>query len=427
LELTPVTLVLHKPAQVPFDKAGALLTVQSHCAQDVSGIRVLKRHFQKLESLVPLETGATGLVVFTQDWRTERKLLEDMDAMEHELIADVGGEAPPEAMQKIARLLKEKNAVMVSHYYVHPDLQDLAEATGGMVSDSLEMARFGRDHSAQTLVVSGVKFMGETSKILSPHKTVLMPDLDATCSLDLGCPIQEFSAFCDTHPDRTVVVYANTSAEVKARADWLVTSSCALDVVRYLKDRGEKILWAPDRHLGDYIYRETGADMVMWEGTCIVHDEFKAFELQALMKEHPGARVLVHPEAPREVIALADAVGSTSGLIKAAQSLDATEYIVATDNGLLHKLRALNPGKVFIEAPTAGNSATCKSCAHCPWMAMNGLADVARVLETGANQIHVDPALGERARLPIDRMLAFTAALRNGQPLGALVPHMGAV
>ena len=165
----------------------------------------------------------------------------------------------------------------------------------------------------------------------------------------------------------------------------------------------------------------------MWEGTCIVHDEFKAFELQALMKEHPGARVLVHPEAPREVIALADAVGSTSGLIKAAQSLDATEYIVATDNGLLHKLRALNPGKVFIEAPTAGNSATCKSCAHCPWMAMNGLADVARVLETGANQIHVDPALGERARLPIDRMLAFTAALRNGQPLGALVPHMGAV
>jgi len=329
--------------------------------------------------------------------------------------------------EKIARLLKEKNAVMVSHYYVHPDLQDLAEATGGMVSDSLELARFGRDHAAQTLVVSGVKFMGETSKILSPHKTVLMPDLDATCSLDLGCPIQEFGAFCDAHPDRTVVVYANTSADVKARADWLVTSSCALDVVRHLKDRGEKILWAPDRHLGDYIYRETGADMVMWEGSCIVHDEFKAFELQALMKEHPGARVLVHPEAPHEVIALADAVGSTSGLIKAAQNLNATEFIVATDNGLLHKLRALNPGKVFIEAPTAGKSATCKSCAHCPWMAMNGLADVARVLETGANQIHVDSALGERARLPIDRMLAFTAALRNGQPVGALVPNIGAV
>ncbi|MGL6203632.1 MAG: quinolinate synthase, partial [Giesbergeria sp.] len=206
---------------------------------------------------------------------------------------------------KIRRLLKEKNAVMVSHYYVHPDLQDLAEETGGIVSDSLEMARFGRDHAAQTLVVSGVRFMGETAKILSPEKTVLMPDLDANCSLDLGCPIEEFSAFCDQHPDRTVVVYANTSAAVKARADWLVTSSCALDIVRALKDAGHKILWAPDRHLGDYIRRETGADMVPWPGACIVHDEFKAFELEALKKDHPHAKVLVHPESPAEVIALA--------------------------------------------------------------------------------------------------------------------------
>jgi quinolinate synthase len=327
---------------------------------------------------------------------------------------------------RIAQLLKEKNAVMVSHYYVHPDLQDLAEATGGLVSDSLEMARFGRDHAAQTLVVSGVKFMGETSKILSPHKTVLMPDLDATCSLDLGCPIDEFSAFCDAHPDRTVVVYANTSAQVKARADWLVTSSCALDIVRALKAQGQKILWAPDKHLGGYIQRETGADMVFWEGSCIVHDEFKAFELESLMREHPKAKVLVHPESPADVVALADAVGSTSAILKAAQTLDATEFIVATDNGMMHKLRTLNPGKTFIEAPTAGNSATCKSCAHCPWMAMNGLAGVAHVLETGTNQIHVDPTLGLRARLPIDRMLAFTAALRNGQPTSGLVPHIGA-
>ena len=326
----------------------------------------------------------------------------------------------------IRRLLKEKNAVMVSHYYVHPDLQDLAEETGGLVSDSLEMARFGRDHSAQTLVVSGVKFMGETSKILSPHKTVLMPDLDATCSLDLGCPIKEFNAFCDAHPDRTVVVYANTSAEVKARADWLVTSSCALDIVRALKDKGQKILWAPDKHLGGYIQRETGADMVFWEGACIVHDEFKAFELEALMKEHPKAKVLVHPESPQDIVALAHAVGSTSGILKAAQTLDATEFIVATDNGMLHKLRTLNPGKTFIEAPTAGNSATCKSCAHCPWMAMNGLAGVAHVLEHGTNQIHVNPALGERARLPIDRMLAFTAALKNGQAVSGLIPNIGA-
>ncbi|MBP6120326.1 MAG: quinolinate synthase NadA [Giesbergeria sp.] len=327
---------------------------------------------------------------------------------------------------KIRRLLKDKNAVMVSHYYVHPDLQDLAEETGGIVSDSLEMARFGRDHAAQTLVVSGVRFMGETAKILSPEKTVLMPDLDATCSLDLGCPIEAFSPFCDQHPDRTVVVYANTSAAVKARADWLVTSSCALDIVRALKDAGQKILWAPDRHLGAYIQRETGADMVMWNGACIVHDEFKAFELEALKKDHPGAKVLVHPESPADVIALADAVGSTSGILKAAQEMDATEFIVATDNGMMHKLRTLNPGKVFYEAPTAGNSATCKSCAHCPWMAMNGLAGVAQVLETGSNTIHVDPAIIPRARLPIDRMLAFTAALKKGQPVAGWVPNIGA-
>ncbi|MBW8313723.1 MAG: quinolinate synthase NadA [Thiobacillus sp.] len=331
-----------------------------------------------------------------------------------------------ELKDKIRGLLKERNAVMVSHYYVHPDLQDLAVETGGIVSDSLEMARFGRDHAAQTLVVSGVRFMGETAKILSPEKTVLMPDLDANCSLDLGCPIDEFSAFCDAHPDRTVVVYANTSAAVKARSDWLVTSSCALDIVKALKDKGHKILWAPDKHLGGYIQRETGADMLMWNGSCIVHDEFKAFELEALKKEHPKAKVLVHPESPADVVALADAVGSTSGILKAAHEMDSHEFIVATDNGMMHMLRQQNPGKVFIEAPTAGNSATCKSCAHCPWMAMNGLAGVAQVLEKGLNQIHVDPALIPRARLPIDRMLAFTAAHRAGQDAGALVPNIGA-
>ena len=332
-------------------------------------------------------------------------------------------------MQRCAELLMAHNAVLVAHYYVDGDLQDLALATGGCVADSLEMARFGRDHAAQTLVVAGVRFMGETAKILSPEKTVRMPDLDATCSLDLGCPPDDFAAFCDAHPDRTVVVYANTSAAVKARADWVVTSSCALDIVRALKAQGQKILWAPDRHLGGYIQRETGADMVMWNGACIVHDEFKAFELQALKQAHPLAKVLVHPESPVDVVALADAVGSTSAILKAAQEMDAPEFIVATDNGMMHKLRTLNPGKVFIEAPTAGNSATCKSCANCPWMAMNGLAGVLHVLEAldgGSNAVHVDPAMIPRARQPIDRMLAFTAALKNGQPVAGLVPHLGA-
>ncbi len=311
---------------------------------------------------------------------------------------------------KIRRLLKEKNAVLVAHYYVDADLQDLAEETGGCVSDSLEMARFGRDHAAHTLVVAGVRFMGETAKILSPEKTILMPDLDATCSLDLGCPADEFAAFCDAHPDRTVVVYANTSAAVKARADWMVTSSIGLDIVAHLHAQGKKILWAPDRHLGSYIQKQTGADMLLWQGSCLVHDEFKGLELELLKREHPEAKILVHPESPAAVVALADVVGSTSQLIAAAQQLDATEFVVATDNGILHKMRMAAPGKVFIEAPTAGNSATCKSCAHCPWMAMNGLQNLAEVLESGRNEIQVDAGIREKAVVCIDRMLDFAAA-----------------
>ncbi|MDY7578818.1 quinolinate synthase NadA [Herbaspirillum sp. RTI4] len=311
--------------------------------------------------------------------------------------------------ERIKVLLKEKKAVLVAHYYVDADLQDLAEETGGCVSDSLEMARFGRDHEAQTLVVAGVRFMGETAKILSPHKTILMPDLDATCSLDLGCPADEFAAFCDAHPDRTVVVYANTSAAVKARADWMVTSSIGLDIVAHLHAQGKKILWAPDKHLGGYIQQKTGADMLLWQGSCLVHDEFKGVELELLRAAHPRAKVLVHPESPAAVVAQADVVGSTSQLIAAAQSLDAPEFIVATDNGILHKMRMAAPGKHFIDAPTAGNSATCKSCAHCPWMAMNGLQNLLDVLESGRNQIQVEPAIAAKAVLCIDRMLDFAA------------------
>ena len=310
----------------------------------------------------------------------------------------------------IKRLLKERRAVLLAHYYVEPDIQDLAEETGGCVADSLEMARFGRAQAAPTLVVSGVRFMGETAKILNPEKRVLMPDLDATCSLDLGCPADEFSAFCDRHPARTVVVYANTSAAVKARADWVVTSAIALDLVRHLHERGEKILWAPDRHLGRYVEEQTGADMLLWYGACVVHEEFKALELELLKQEHPRAKVLVHPESPAEVIRLADAVGSTTQIIRAAQELEAEEFIVATDNGILHKMKTLMPEKHFIEAPTAGAGAACKSCAHCPWMAMNGLANLAETLETGANEVRVDPEIGRLAYRPIDRMLAFAAA-----------------
>lgn len=314
--------------------------------------------------------------------------------------------------EQIAAELKKQDAVLVAHYYCDPALQELAEATGGCVADSLEMARFGRDHEAQTLVVAGVRFMGETAKILSPEKRILMPTLEATCSLDLGCPVQEFSAFCDQHPERTVVVYANTSAAVKARADWVVTSSCALEIVETLMDNGEKIIWGPDKHLGRYIQRETGADMLLWDGACIVHEEFKTQQLEDMKALYPDAAVLVHPESPEAVIELADVVGSTSRLIRAATEMDQQAFIVATDKGIFYKMQQLNPNKTFIEAPTAGEGASCRSCASCPWMAMNTLEALLHSLQTGSNEVLVDPALVPRAVKPLQRMLDFASEAR---------------
>ncbi len=316
--------------------------------------------------------------------------------------------------ERIKALLVEKNAVLIAHYYTDPEIQALAEETGGCVADSLEMARFGNQHSAQTLIIAGVKFMGETAKVLTPEKTVVMPTLEATCSLDLGCPIKEFSEFCDQHPDRTVVVYANTSTAVKARADWIVTSSCALEIVEHLEEQGEKIIWGPDRHLGSYIQKQTGADMIMWQGACIVHDEFKTKALKDMKALHPDAAVLVHPESPADVIELADAVGSTSQLIKAAQDLANQKFIVATDRGIFYKMQQLCPEKEFFEAPTAGEGATCRSCAHCPWMAMNGLKAIEEaLLDPNGKEVFVDMSLREGALRSTNRMLEFSASLKR--------------
>ncbi|MBY5920829.1 quinolinate synthase NadA [Ferrimonas balearica] len=324
-------------------------------------------------------------------------------------------EAKQAYRERIKRLLKEKDAVLVAHYYTDPEIQALAEETGGCVADSLEMARFGAEHPASTLVVAGVRFMGETAKTLTPDKRVLMPTLAATCSLDLGCPADEFTAFCDAHPDHTVVVYANTSAAVKARADWVVTSSIALEIVEHLDSEGHKILWAPDRHLGSYIAKQTGAEMLMWQGACVVHDEFKAKALLDLKAQNPDAAVLVHPESPQAVVDVADAVGSTSQLIKASQELPNQTFIVATDKGIFYKMQQLSPEKNFIEAPTGGNGATCRSCAHCPWMAMNGLEAIEKALtadDKTEHEVFVDPDLGEKAMIPLNRMLDFAAELR---------------
>ncbi len=311
-------------------------------------------------------------------------------------------------VDRIKHLLKDRDAVLVAHYYVDEQLQRLADETGGHVADSLGMAAFGNTHPAKTLVVIGVRFMGETAKILNPEKTVLMPDLNANCSLDIGCPADEFAAYCQDHLDRTVVVYANTSAAVKALADWMVTSSNAVDIVNYLKQRGGKFIWAPDRHLGRYIQQQTGADMLRWQGSCVVHDEFKADELKLLKQKHPDAQVLVHPESPEEVVALADVVGSTTRLIKTASESRSDTLIVATDVGIFHKMHEAAPGKKLIIAPTGGISPTCNMCAQCPWMAMNGLENLAAVLESGDNEIHVPEDIRRKALVSIQRMLDFS-------------------
>jgi quinolinate synthase len=309
--------------------------------------------------------------------------------------------------------LKSKNAVLIAHYYTNPLIQELAEETGGTVSDSLEMARFGNNHEADTLIIAGVKFMGETAKILTPEKRVLMPTLDATCSLDLGCPAEEFNEFCNQHPDRTVVVYANTSAAVKARADWVVTSSIALEVVDYLDTKGEKILWAPDKYLGDYIQKQTGADMLLWNGSCIVHEEFKSRGLLDLKKVYPDAAILVHPESPASVIGLADVAGSTSQLIEAAKSLPNKRLIVATDQGIFFKMQQAVPDKSLIVAPTGGSGATCRSCASCPWMGMNSLENLLVCIQQGRNEVTVDPNISSLARKSLDRMMNFRQGMKT--------------
>lgn len=345
-----------------------------------------------------------------------------MPAVDHDAVrraaaeaADIAYTIPPisdtERQRLKARIheqLVKQDAVLVAHYYVDAELQQLAEESGGYVSDSLDMARFGHEHPASTLVVIGVRFMGETAKILNPEKRVLMPDLRATCSLDMNCPADEFSAFCDQYPDHTVVVYANTSAAVKARADWMVTSGSAVAVIEHLLKNGEKIIWGPDKHLGSYIENLTGAEMKIWQGSCIVHEEFRALELKQLKAQHPEAAVLVHPESPAAVIALADVVSSTTGLIRAAAEMDNPSFIVATDNGIFYKMQKAAPGKTLIEAPNAGIGATCQSCAHCPWMAMNNLRNLAEVLETGANEIHIDKPIRDRAVKSIQRLLDFS-------------------
>ena len=314
-----------------------------------------------------------------------------------------------EIKEQIKLSLIRENAVIIAHYYTDRLVQELAEELGGVVSDSLEMARYGKNCDADTLIVAGVAFMGETAKILTPKKRVIMPSLEATCSLDIGCQIGEFNEFCDRYPDRTIVVYANTSAAIKARADWVVTSSIAVDVIDHLDAKGEKILWAPDKYLGNYVRKKTGADMVLWDGSCIVHEEFKVQGILDMLKVYPDAAVLVHPESPEEVIQIADFVGSTSQIITSAVKLKNPQIIVATDEGIFYKMQQAVPNKQLIIAPTAGNGATCRSCANCPWMAMNTLENLLSCIDSTANEVHVDPEVAIHAMASLQRMMDFSS------------------
>ncbi len=310
-------------------------------------------------------------------------------------------------LYKIKDLLITNDAKIVAHYYVDELVQQLAEDTGGFVSDSLEMARYGMQQNESTLIVAGVKFMGETAKILNPDKKIFMPDMDATCSLDLGCDYSEFKYFCDQHPDREVVVYANTSAKVKSIADWVVTSSIALPLVEHLTSMGKKIIWAPDKYLGNYILDQTGADMILWDGSCIVHEEYKTTELKKLKELYPESDILVHPESPRSIIQLADVVGSTTQLIEASKKSNKKYIIVATEKGIFYQMKKLSPDKIFMEAPTEGEGATCKSCGRCPWMNMNSLDKILNVFNSNTNEIKLSHDTILKAKKSIDRMISF--------------------
>lgn len=303
--------------------------------------------------------------------------------------------------QKIAKLKKERNAVIMAHYYARPELQDIADYIG----DSLALAQIASKLKEPVLVLCGVNFMGETAKILCPDKIVIVPDPQAGCSLADSCPADKFEEFVKARPDHTVVSYVNTSAEVKALSDVLVTSGNARKIIdSFPKD--EKIIFGPDRNLGNYINSVTGRNMILWDGACHVHEQFSVEAVAKLKKEHPEAKVLAHPECKKPMLLLADVVGSTAALLKAASEAPAgSEFIVVTESGILHEMKKLCPDKVFIPAPPIDSTCGCNDCAY---MKLNTLEKVANALETLSPQVEVDPVIAEKARKPIERMLSLS-------------------
>ncbi len=306
-----------------------------------------------------------------------------------------------ELKEAITRLKKEKKTVILAHYYQQGPIQDIADHIG----DSLALARYAATlDDARIVVLCGVHFMGETAKLLCPDKKVLVPDADAGCSLADSCPADDFKKFIEEHPGHTVISYVNTSVGVKALTDILVTSGNALKIVNSLPE-DEKIIFGPDRNLGNYINSVTGRKMLLWDGACHVHEKFSVEKIIEIKKQHPGAKVLVHPECKRPVVLLADKVGSTAALLEYAKSSDADEFIVATESGILHQMRKDCPEKTFIPAPP--DDATTCGCNDCSFMKLNTLEKLYRCLRDETPEITVDPALAEAALRPIERMLEF--------------------
>ena len=305
-----------------------------------------------------------------------------------------------ELMERVEKLKAEKRAVVMAHYYVPAEVQEAADFIG----DSLALAQKAAELDCDIIVLCGVHFMGETAKIICPDKKVLIPDLEAGCSLADSCPASDFEAFVAAHPGHTVLSYVNTSAEVKALTDILVTSGNALKIVESLP-QDEKIIFGPDRNLGNYINSVTGRSMVLWDGACHVHEQFSLEKLLELKREHPGAKVLVHPECKRPLALVADKVGSTAALLKYARESEAREFIVVTESGILHQMRKDCPDKVFIPAPPEDAGCACNECAY---MKLCTLQKLVRCLETEQPEIHVDPAIAARARRAVERMLQLS-------------------
>lgn len=308
-----------------------------------------------------------------------------------------------ELISEILKLKKEKNAVIMAHYYTNGEIQDIADCVG----DSLALAQWAAKTDADIIVLCGVHFMGETAKILSPNKKVLVPDMEAGCSLADSCPADEFAKFVAEHPDHTVISYVNTTAAVKAHTDVVVTSTNAKQIVdSFPKD--QKIIFGPDKNLGSYINSITGRDMLLWNGACHVHEKFSVNKILDLKKQYPEAQVLVHPECKDVVVRLADKVGSTAGLLKYAIASDCNTFLVATESGILHEMQKAAPNKNFIAIPPVDSTCGCNDCAY---MKLNTLEKLYNVLKNEAPEVVVDDAVREKAVKPIHKMLEISAKL----------------